>query len=198
MKKFAVMMVAVAGLILGMSFSGMAQTSSPDSLLEQIGVTKIESMEVEPTTEQAIHYLNVAVEIENKNDKDLKLVNNSFDFFIETPEPKQKIKIGSDVAYAGKDPATGEYKEIYLKKGEKTQVIFKVEMGRDEASVLETVIHILNFIGKPVDGRKLFINGSFTLGIKSAKGWSYADNLRVEWEFCPKIVEELPVSTCGQ
>ncbi len=192
MKRFTHILIAAVVCIGLFSTLSMAQTTG--DIIENMGVVRVISVEVIPEEESAVHYLNVRVELKNDNEKDVKLQDNEFTFYIQirdelTNQLQKQIKIGKDVEYPDKD--------ILLKSKQSEIVTFKVEMGRDELSVLETTIHILNFIGDTTaKNRNFFIKGRFDLGIKSSKGWSYGEAVRVEWMFCPTIQEELPLRDC--
>ncbi|PID58515.1 hypothetical protein CSB45_02930 [candidate division KSB3 bacterium] len=141
------------------------------------------------------YYLDVVVDILNNNDIDLKLTECTFDFFIHDEEAiGEMTKIGTDEFQKGK--------EIYLtanptsEAGKVAHVKFEVAMGTDKNAVFDTVAHLLNFIGNPKDGDYLFINGRFNLGMKSKKGWTYGEAIRVDWMFCPTMQQQLPLSEC--
>lgn len=203
MRKALDVLVVSIMLVVGISAVGFAQ--SPADVIEKIGVIRIESVEVQPIEEKAVHYLNIVTELKNDNDKDIKLAEGEFDFFIQdVKNPDFMVNIGQAACIYNVPPADplqiplcqGNKEDILVEAGTSKEVIFSVEMGRGQLSVLETVIHILNFIGKPSPDRFLFIKGRFDLGMKSKKGWTYGEALRVEWMFCPTMQDELPLREC--
>ncbi len=203
--------VFVLTMTLVLSIVSFATAQNTADIIENIGVIRIESVEVYPTDERAVHHLNIVAELKNDNEKDLKLTETDFEFFIQdVNNPDYMINIGeADCIYNLPDTAPspfvlepdwtcegGQTDDILLEAQQARRVLFAVEMGRDKLSVLETTIHILNFLGKPQEGRYFFIKGRFDLGIKSSKGWSYGEAIRVEWMFCPTIQNELPLHEC--
>lgn len=209
MKKSVYLFIGLLCIIFVNSQGIQAQTTG--DIIENMGVVRIESVEVYPTEEQARHHLNIVAELKNDNEKDLKLADAEFEFFIQdVKNPDYMINIGSAECIfniPGNAPRPieivpnwvcegGKKEDIVLEAKTSKRVLFAVEMGRDKLSVLETTIHILNFLGKPQEGRYFFIKGRFDLGIKSTKGWSYGEAIRVEWMFCPDIQNELPLHEC--
>ena len=203
MKKLSSLFVISMTLLMGFSAVAFGQsTTNTSDIIENMRVIKIESVEVQPLQESAVHYLNVIVELKNENDKDIKLTDSEFEFFIHDKEHGPKdVGIASCIINLQPDDkkenfiCPGTKEEILLPSQQSVRVLFAVEMGR-KRPVLETVIDILNFIGKPTEGRSFLIKGRFDLGIKSSRGWSYGEAVRVEWGFCPDIQNELPLHEC--
>lgn len=209
MKRSIQLLVLTMVFVLSMTSFAIGQTTG--DIIENMGVVRIESVEVYPTEEQARHHLNIVAELKNDNEKDLKLAEAEFEFFIQdVKNPDYMVNIGSaecifNIPANAPRPIEivpnwicegGKREDILLEAKTSKRVLFAVEMGRDKLSVLETTIHILNFLGKPQEGRYFFIKGRFDLGIKSTKGWSYGEAIRVEWMFCPDIQNELPLHEC--
>lgn len=139
--------------------------------------------------------LDILVEMSNQNDRDIRLTSAAFEFFIHDPEtPEELISIGVDQSYQDQEI------ELPAKPSDQpaipTLVRFSVEMGADFAAAFDPVTHLVNFAGIPSAGDYLFVRGKFDLGIKSAKGWSYGQAVRVEWMFCPDIQNQLPLEEC--
>lgn len=139
--------------------------------------------------------MDVIANIINKNDRDLKLADCTFEFFVHDKEaPEELRKIGTDTAY--KD------QEIYLESNllgdpkKIARVKFSVEMGGNDSTAFDPVAYILNFAGGPSNAEYLMIRGKFNLGIKAEKGWTYGEAVRVEWMFCPSIQRQLPLYEC--
>jgi hypothetical protein len=129
----------------------------------------------------------------------LLLTKNSFTFYIckfkEYSKCRDKtspdvINIGPDVRYKNEDIPLA-IQQV------KDDVQFKVDLGTDKNIVLDQkTIPLLNFIGDPNTPRTLFIEGRFDLGIKTTQGWTYAEAIRIEWQFCPDLQGALPIHTC--
>lgn len=112
-----------------------------------------------------------------------------FHFYISDPSDfAPKIYIGPDTAYQ-----TGA---ILLKANTLTEVTFSIRMGTRELSELETILSVLNFLGKPSQKRYFFIEGKVDMGIQTEKGWSYAEAIQIEWMLCPRIRHDLPLRSC--
>jgi hypothetical protein len=141
------------------------------------------------------HYLDVITEIVNTNDRDLKLTECDFSFFIHDEEAiGEMIEVGKDLSYKTVDidlPSNPE-----SNPGKVVQVKFSVELGSDQSLVFDRIAYLLNFTGKPTEEDYLFIRGRFNLGMKSDKGWTYGEAVRVEWMFCPTIQDSLPLTEC--
>lgn len=196
---------SIVMMLVVFSVSVVAIAQSPMDIVDKMGVVSIKSVEVQPTKESAVHYLNVLTELKNDNDKELKLTKADFTFFIQdVKNTNYMVDIGPAACIINDVPnanlpvdfvCPGKKDDIILPPNAVVNVLFAVEMGRNRP-VLETIIHILNFVGKPLEGRYLFIKGRFDLGIKSERGWTYAEALRVEWMFCPTIQDKLPLIPC--
>ena len=203
MKRFSALLAVSMAALWGFSAVAFGQsTTNTSDIIENMRVIKIESVEVQPLQESAVHYLNVIAELKNENDKDIKLTKSDFEFFINDAKTGSKdvgaaacIAILPETGPEVIDLCQGKKEDILLLSNKSTRVLFAVEMGR-KRPVLETVIDILNFIGKPTEGRSFLIKGRFDLGIKSSRGWSYGEAVRVEWGFCPDIQNELPLHEC--
>jgi len=142
------------------------------------------------------HYLDIIAEVLNTNDRDLKLIDGNFEFFIHDIEAvNELISIGTDTVY--------QEQEMYLpsnpesEAGKATLVKFSIDLGSDQSTVFDTLAHLLNFSGRrPAEELYMYIEGTFDLGIKSKKGWTYGEAVKVRWMFCPTVQDSLPLSEC--
>lgn len=158
-------------------------------IIEKLEVIAIVNMEMRPDGETGGYYIDMTVGIENKNEQALKFRENEFDFFLsQKQDPTQKVYIGPDTAYSEKD--------LLLEPNSFTEVTFSIRTGTKELTDLETGIQVLNFVGNPSKERSFFIEGKTTLGVKSEKGWSYGEAVRLDWMLCPRMKPELPLHEC--
>ena len=207
MKRFIRIVSFVSiGLI---SFAAVAFASS-EEVIENLKVEKILKVQVEKRGEN--YFMDINVMLINNHDRDLLLTKNTFDFY--TCNSKEDRTCKELLESLQKDPssdnANGSYigndvnyqkADIVLQQGKGNLVSFRVDLTADPSVALERTKDVLNFIGdpKPDDPnmkRTFFINGRFDLGIKTSQGWTYAEAIRVEWQFCPKFQEELPICNC--
>ncbi|MDM8522470.1 hypothetical protein QUF80_03790 [Desulfococcaceae bacterium HSG8] len=83
---------------------------------------------------------------------------------------------------------------IILKPGGDTDpnvVMFHVKLGRTQTEAMRSLMHLMNCIGNPgVKIPHINIEGKFDLGIKSNKGWSEVEAVKIEWLFIPKMQED--------
>jgi hypothetical protein len=179
--------------------SALEQVLGADALKQVIGKYELRILFLRHAKQRpsarTTHYLDVIADIVNKNERDLKLTDCTFEFYIRDEEAVgELIRIGADTFYKTKD--------IYLESnpesdpGKIMRVKFSVEMGSDQSLVFDTLAYIVNFVGKPSKDDYLFISGRFNLGMKSEKGWTYGEAVKVEWMFCPTIQDTLPLSEC--
>ncbi|PID58511.1 hypothetical protein CSB45_02910 [candidate division KSB3 bacterium] len=139
--------------------------------------------------------LDVAIDISNSNDRDIKLTESLFDFSLRDEEAMGgMIQLGKDVVYRNTDidlPANPEHDPEKV-----TRVVFSIELQDERKSSFDPLVHLLNFSGNPAQDDYLFVNARFTLGMKSSKGWTYGEAIRVEWMFCPDMQNQLPLQEC--
>ena len=194
MKKSVQMFIVVCLLVFGFSTVALGQGTSATDIIKNLRIVSIKSVEVDLAQQK---HLIVWVELKNDNDLEIKLTENvEFNFYIQKrtiPGAPITVHLGRDIKHEGnKEP-------ILLPPKQATDVEFDVNMETAPQPVQETVIHMLNFIGKPTENEKekdLFIKARFDLGFKSERGWSYAEKLRVEWMFCPEQQKRLPLKEC--
>lgn len=190
------------------------RTSFSEALQEAIGKDDAEkyrllflrSAKQKPSARKN-HYLDITLEITNKYDRDLRLANAEFEFFIYDAEAKpividEKDKKPREMIPVGKSALDKDI-DLESNPGNAKEKIKRLELavalGSEQAVVFDTITHILNFVGKPA-GRYFFIKGQFDLGIKSEKGWSYGETMGIRWMFCPteEYTSELPLKACFQ
>lgn len=180
--------------------SALEQAIGADALKEKVGKYELKILffrhAKQRPSARTTHYLDVIAEIINKNDRDLKLTECTFDFFIHDQEAiGELIKVGTDMSHRTED--IDLVSNPTSDPGKVVQVKFLVELGTDQSAVFDTLAHLVNFSGRrPAEDLYLFIRGKFNLGIKSEKGWTYGEAVKVEWMFCPTIQDSLPLSEC--
>ncbi|OQX27170.1 MAG: hypothetical protein BWK80_06660 [Desulfobacteraceae bacterium IS3] len=90
--------------------------------------------------------------------------------------------------------------EIYLKPGEEDNILmFHVNIGTSPMKAFENLMHVMKCTGYPgIKTPHINIEGRFDLGVRSAKGWSSAESVRIEWEFVPKIQSNVEFYTAAE
>lgn len=204
MKHFSRVLALTCVLTIGLTTMAFAQAA--DDFVNDLVFERIASAAVHPIKESSKHYLYVIAELRNKNDqKTLKIVPKGdssrygFKFEIQDVDDKGELHYIGEAAciYSpapdGVPACQDDLREIILPPSSSENVLFIVEL---EKPVQETIIYILNFLGNYSDNQYFKVIGRFDLGVKSEKGWTYAEALRVEWMFCPDKSKDLPISTC--
>ena len=206
MKKSVGLVVLVLAVVFGMKTMAIAQGAATE-LIDKMKVDKIKKMQVLQEEKSKNYYMLIDVVVKNENDKELILTGNEFNFSICRSEKGKSEKERYAECQKKESPlvtfiGTDKHEDIPLASGSKespseNSVQFKVDLTGEANVVLERTVALLNFVGDPQTDRTFFIKGNFNLGVKTAQGWTYADQIRVEWQFCPKLQEQLPICNCG-
>ncbi len=205
MKTYRRVVVLTCMLVVGIASLAFAQ--SADDFVNDLEFERIVRASVHPIDEgSSTHYLYVIAQLNNKNaERTLKIVSEGtsrygFNFEIQDVDQENVLHpIGEATCIYDVPPEPYPVchdtpkQDILLAPNSSKEVLFVVKL---EKPALETVIYLLNFLGRYVDNQYFKITGRFDLGVKSQKGWTYAEALRVEWMFCPDKNKDLPISTC--
>ena len=80
--------------------------------------------------------------------------------------------------------------------GVENLVVFHVHIGRSEKQAFAEITHLLNCIGNPsVKTPYINIKGEFDLGIRSPRGWTEVEKVRIEWKFVPEFQDRVNFMT---
>lgn len=181
-----VMLMIVSIIMLSFPDEGYSQDVN---VIEKLDILGILSLEMHPASEQGGYVLEVSVAVHNKNELALRLTNNVFEFLISAPHNlDEKVYVGPDISYT--------QQEILLEPNTVTPLMFTIQLGTKDASALESGIALMNFLGNLSEKRRFFIDGRFTLGVKSERGWSEFEAVRVEWVLCSLLRPQLPLKPC--
>jgi len=208
MKTYLRLLALTGVFVLGLCASGWAQGGGADDIINKLEFIRIISAEVFPEEESSsAHYMHVIAELKNGNDKELKLAESNFNFFLQDMHDPDgnppKIGVAECIYdYTGDPdpllfpPCGVKNKDIAFPPNSQKSIVFEVNLERP---VLKTVIRMLNFLGMHKPKQYFMIQGDFKLGIKSDKGWTYVRDVIVEWQFCPEVRDDLPIKpNCQQ
>ena len=187
MKKFMLMILIAGWWNLGII--AQEQENSAVEFIENLKAEQLVTLRVDPATAENPRFLEATVTLQNHNASVVELAKTHFEFFMqEINAPETLFRIGEDVAYQGKT--------IQLQAKLPQQIVFAIELRKGQYPAFETLTRVLNFIGKPRPGQYLLVKGKFSLGVESPKGWTYLNDLEIEWTFCPLGETQLALVKC--
>ncbi len=188
--------------------------SAQQDVIGNLKVVSIKTIQIRP--EENTIFMDMEVAIENSNSMTIRLRNGDFDFFIgskytkpeyrKNPPPDcEGVIIREDkVKKIGTAKKRGKSNDIELVTGEGNPNIvkFRVDVGKSRPQAFEAISHMLNCIGyREFKYPLINIGGKFELGVRSDRGWSMVESVKIEWNFCPetqKKVDFFPGMSCPQ
>jgi len=178
------MMKRLAGVVLSVFFifGFVAASDAQDDVVDRIDIVAVKKIWVDDGV------LNMSVQINNKNTKNLKFLDGDLVFYMGLNKNKGE-KLGeqhgysTDTDYADGIPSSAE-----------SPLNFVIKTG-DAAQSLKTLAYILNCIGDPANKPFVTIEGEFKLGIQSDKGWTIGNNVGITWNFTAETPDKVNLLT---
>lgn len=129
------------------------------------------------------------------SDEEKEIGSAKSPFFIPNYNYAEKEKDGKELPV--REICCQNVEEIYLKPGgDENIVIFHLNLGVSRAKAFENLMHVMNCTAYPgIKTPHINIKGRFDLGVRSAKGWSSAEAVKIEWLFIPKIEPNVALYT---
>jgi outer membrane protein OmpA-like peptidoglycan-associated protein len=160
------------------SFSVSAAFSQQQvNYLDNMKIVAIKSMEIEHT--QYDTFLNMVIEIHNRNNQRIKIYDGKFQFYLQLNGGEKKL-LGTDLV---KRDIILESANI-LEDAKADYAEFKINVTNNRAKAAEWII---NTMGNPKKYEPLlYIDGEFKLGVESGKGWTNFPQI-INWVFEPDI-----------
>lgn len=126
-------------------------------------------------------YLDIVTSLVSYGARTWRLTEFEFTLFLGINEMKG-VSIGTD----------NTPEDIDLTPGV-NQVPFHFNLGNDLSQIQQKFVHILSTIIKQQALSVITIEGVFDLGVKSEKGWTYGEEMEIEWpvQITPKYFEQL-------
>jgi hypothetical protein len=77
--------------------------------------------------------------------------------------------------------------------------MFHVNIGGSEMKAFESLMQMMNCTAYPgIKTPHLNIIGKFDLGVRSAKGWSDVEKVKIEWLFHPIVQDKVAFLTAAE
>jgi len=91
---------------------------------------------------------------------------------------------------------------IYLRptgSDEENIIMFHVNIGGSEMKAFASLMQMMNCTAYPgIKTPHLRIKGKFDLGVRSSKGWSDVEKVKIEWLFNPSVQHKVPFLTAAE
>ena len=143
-------------------------------IVENLEFTAIKSIELHKQDER--FYLDVTVVVKNPSEKELRIVDVNFFFYFEIQDAKRRTFIGR--------ANDNDEEKNSLKPGEANEIVFHIDMGNAVSDVHRLIVDIINSFKNSFSNQiTYYCEGGFSIGIKSARGWTYGEGGELLWKF---------------
>lgn len=184
MRRTVQIVLCAWGIVFGSNIRVVGQVE----VTENLKVIEVLSMEITPEN-APVPELHIIAVLENANDMEIRLSRNHFEFFLgDQQDPAKEIFIGTDTAYQRQD--------VLLEAKSRKEIAFVIPLLLKDPSLVATGMHLLNFMGKPDEGRYFLIKGQCDLGLRTDKGWGLGESVKIVWRFCPVFRPNIPLRGC--
>ncbi len=193
--------------------------NAQQNIIDKLEVVSIKTIQIRP--EENTIFMDLEVAIANTNEKEIRLRNGKFTFFLHSKyndpayyenAPRDSESIVSEGIVIKEDGKRkigtakrhGNNKDITLastKDDPPNIVKFRVDIGKSQSQAFDVMAHMMNCIGyRKFKDPRINIEGTFELGVRSDKGWSMVESVKIEWNFCPETpldVDFFPGMSCS-
>ena len=145
-------------------------------IAEQIDIKAIESMQVYKNGDKFM--AKVQVLFSNDHEKNIRLKNGDFNVSIK--------KAGSAGIHLGR----GEVAELVIPANNKQSYSLDLFVGYG-ADAIGRILQVFNIVGNPDIKPIMTLEGESDFGIQSKRGWISSKSLSIEWDFTPKLQNEV-------